>query len=300
MTRVLAFGNATVDIIQRIARFPAKGETLLAEGLLRCPGGKGLNQAVAAARAGASTTLVAPIGRDGDGAFLTRFVDGEADLEATWLTCDAPTDVSIVWVDRGGENMIVSSAGCACSTTVDQARVHCAALNQGDILLMQGNLSADVTRVAAETARQKGAMTMLNTAPITWDMGPILPLFHVVVANEVEAAFLTGGTGESAPPRLIERGARTVVVTLGARGALLAGPEGCVRIAAPEVQARDTAGAGDVLVGTLAGVLAQGARLSAATEIAVHAAALSVTRAGTTASFPSREELSELNMRIRN
>jgi ribokinase len=293
MSRVLALGNATLDVIQRVERLPAPGETVLAQTTARCAGGKGLNQAVAAARTGAGTLLVAPVGRDADAAFIANSVKDEAGLTVNWLACDAPTDLSTIWVATGGENIIVSSAACAHSVTPGQARSLCGTLATGDVLLMQGNLLADVTRTAAQAALARGAKRVLNTAPIAWDMREILGLFDIVIANEGEAALLTAGS-PSAAASLHASGVRTAIITLGARGALILDDGTETMIDAPLVTAIDTAGAGDVFVGTLAGLLANGLALSMAVTIAVAAASLSVTRPNTTPSFPSRAEIAAL------
>jgi ribokinase len=297
MSRVLVLGNATLDLIQRVERLPAPGETLLASHIARCAGGKGLNQALAAARTGAPTRLVAPIGKDADAAFLAGSVKDEIGLDANWLACDAPTDISTIWVASSGENVIVSSAECARSVTPDQARGLCGTLAAGDVLLMQGNLSADATRAAAETAKARGATRVLNTAPIAWDMRPVLGLFDIVIANEGEAAQLTAGSA-SAAVSLRAAGVRTAIITLGARGALIAEDGTETMIDAPRAAAVDTSGAGDVFVGTLAGLLANGVALSNAVSIAVAAASLSVTRPNTTPSFPSRAEIAALVQRV--
>lgn len=296
MSRVLVLGNATLDLIQRVERLPAPGETLLASHIARCAGGKGLNQAVAAARTGAPTKLVAPIGKDADGAFVAASIKDEAGLDADWLIGDAPTDISTIWVAAGGENVIVSSAECARSVTPDQARNFCGTLAAGDVLLMQGNLSADTTRAAAETAKARGAVRVLNTAPIAWDMAPLLNLFDIVIANEGEAAQLTAGSASAAALRAA--GVRTAIITLGARGALIAGDTIETMIDAPRVAAVDTSGAGDAFVGTLAGLVAKGVALPKAVTIAVAAASLSVTRPNTTPSFPSRDEVAALVQRL--
>jgi len=286
MNRVLVLGNATLDVIQRVDRLPAPGETVLASSTVRCAGGKGLNQAVAAARTGAATLLVAPIGKDADAEFIAGSLKDEAELNLNWLACDAPTDLSSIWVTSGGENVIVSSAGCAHSMTPDQARQLCGALAPDDVLLMQGNLSQEVTRAAAQAAQARGAIRILNTAPIAWDMREVLGLFDIVIANEGEAAQLTAGTPST--------GARTLIITLGARGALIV--EGGIEtaIGAPRVTAVDTSGAGDVFVGTLAGLKASGARIVDAVGAAIGAASLSVTRPNTTPSFPSRAEVAAI------
>jgi ribokinase len=170
-------------------------------------------------------------------------------------------------------------------------------LSAGDVLLMQGNLSADATRIAAQTARARGAKCVLNTAPIAWDMREILGLFDIVVANEGEAAQLAAGSA-SAAESFHASGVRTAVITLGARGALILLDGTETMIDAPLVTAIDTAGAGDVFVGTLAGLLANDASLSGAVTIAVAAASLSVTRPNTTPSFPSREEIAAIAQRV--
>jgi ribokinase len=293
MSRVVVLGNATLDVIQRVERLPAPGETVLALSTARCAGGKGLNQAVAASRTGAQTQLVAPIGRDTEAAFIASSVKDEIGLAVNWLICEAPTDLSTIWVATGGENVIVSSADCARSVTPDQARSLCGTLAAGDVLLMQGNLTADVTRAAAQTAQARGAKCVLNTAPIAWDMRGILGLFDIVIANEGEAALLTAGSSSFAAA-LHAEGVRTAIITLGVRGALILDEGVETTIDAPRVSAIDTAGAGDVFVGTLTGLLANGASLSKAVTIAVTAASLSVTRPNTAPSFPSRAEIAAL------
>jgi ribokinase len=293
MSRVFVLGNATVDQVHSVERLPAPGETVLARNIARCAGGKGLNQAVAAARTGAHVTLAAPAGRDADAALLAESLVGETGLETLWLAKDAPTDLSSIWVAEGGENVIVSSAGCARSVTPDEAIRLCGTLASGDFLLMQGNLSAQATLAAAESAKARGAFCVLNTAPIAWDMHALLGLCDIVVANAGEAAILTAGA-EDVGMALRAHGAGTAIVTLGPKGALIAGKDGQLTIAAPIVAAVDTAGAGDVFAGTLVGLLATGHPLGLATQTAVAAASLSVTRRNTTPSFPTRGEIATL------
>ena len=191
MNRVFVLGNATVDIVQQVDNFPHPGETVLAGKSLRCAGGKGLNQAVAAARTGANVTLVAPVGRDSDSAFLAESVAGEEGLRVDWLACPAGTDLSVIWINGSGENVIVSSADCARWLQPDQVRDLCRVLQPGDYLVLQGNLSLVATRAAAEVARACGARTILNTAPIAWDMATVMRLADILIANEGEAGVLS-------------------------------------------------------------------------------------------------------------
>ena len=293
MSRVLVLGNATVDVIQRVERLPLPGETVLALGMERCAGGKGLNQALAAARTGARTTLAAPVGTDRDAAFLAQSIAHEPDLSTKWVTCSATTDLSVIWVARDGENVIVSSADCARSVTPAQASTLCSSLVPGDVLLMQGNLSAAATIAAAQVAAERGATRILNTAPIAWEMQPALGLFGIVVANSGEARVLSKGAGDVGSA-MRGFGVPVTIVTLGSKGALITADGFETKIDAPQVTAVDTTGAGDVFVGTLAGLLANGCVLQEAASVAVAAASLSVTRSKTTPSFPTRDELATL------
>lgn len=293
MSRVLVLGNATVDVIQRVERLPLPGETVLALGMERCAGGKGLNQALAAARTGARTTLAAPVGTDRDAAFLAQSIAHEPDLSTKWVTCSATTDLSVIWVARDGENVIVSSADCARSVTPAQASTLCSSLVPGDVLLMQGNLSAAATIAAAQIAAERGATRILNTAPIAWEMQPALGLFGIVVANAGEARVLSKGAGDVGSA-MRGFGVPVTIVTLGSKGALITADGFETKIDAPQVTAVDTTGAGDVFAGTLAGLLANGCVLQEAASVAVAAASLSVTRSKTTPSFPTRDELATL------
>ena len=296
MTQVLVIGNATVDVVQRVERFPLPGETLLCSAMLVCAGGKGLNQAVAAARTGVPTRLHAPVGADAHGDLLVRAVAAEAGLQADWLVVAPPTDISTIWIDAAGENMIVSAATAAAAMAPSHAVAACASLGAGDVLLVQGNLSQATTAAAIAQARMRGALTVLNCAPMRPWMAALLAGVDVLVANQVEAAQLVGGEGGADDPEvaLLRAGARAVVVSRGRDGAVLATDRSRWRAAAPAVAAIDSAGAGDVLTGTLAGLLAQGSTLESALRVAVAAASLSVTRPGTTPSFPSRDEVAAL------
>ena len=295
MTRVVVIGNATVDVIQRVERFPLPGETLLCGAMVVCAGGKGLNQAIASARTGAPTRLCAPVAADANGDLLVHAVAAEAGLDADWLAAPLPTDISTIWIDAQGENMIVSAAAAAGAMEPTDVTAACAALVASDVLLVQGNLSQSTTAVAIEQARAKGARIVLNTAPIQPWMVALLDGIDVVVANAVEVAQLAGSQDEP-EVALLRAGARAVVVSRGSVGAVLATDHSRSLIAAPAVAAVDTAGAGDVLTGTLAGLLAQGVEIAAAVDVAVAAASLSVTRSGTTPSFPSRAEIAALRV----
>jgi ribokinase len=293
MTQVVVVGNATVDVIQRVERFARTGETLLCSAMVVCAGGKGLNQAVAAARTGAPTQLHAPVAADAHGELLARAVAAEPGLQAHWLIVLAPTDISTIWIDTAGDNMIVSAAAAAAAMDSAYAAAACESLGIGDVLLVQGNLSQEATEAAIERAHARGALVVLNTAPIRSWMAGLLAKVDVVIANAVEAAELSGGSAEP-EAALLREGARAAVISLGGDGAVLATKTGRLQVAAPIVTALDTSGAGDVLAGTIAGLLARGITLEAALQVAVAAASISVTQPGTTPSFPSRDAVAAL------
>ena len=303
MRRVLVLGNATIDIVLEVDRLPAPGETLLAGGILRCAGGKGLNQAIAAARAGSSaqvrTSLIASIGDDADAAYLRSVVEREAcGLTAQWLVTDLPTDVSTIWVAPSGQNTIVSSAACARALPPSQVPELLVSLAPGDLLLLQGNLTAPTSLAAMRRGRASGAQIVLNTAPIDWDMREAVALADVVIANEPEALALTGAEADAAVRALQAFGPAVAVLTRGEHGALVAEGQNVTAIPAPKVVAVDAAGAGDVMVGALAAELAARRPVTEAVALAVAAASLSVTRRGTVPSFPTSSEIESLRARI--
>ncbi|UZF95008.1 PfkB family carbohydrate kinase [Bosea sp. NBC_00550] len=293
MNRVLVIGNATVDLILSVAELPAPGETVLADQAFRCPGGKGLNQALAASRLGVSTTLVASIGDDQDGRFLDAALAGEL-LAVEWVASTHPTDLSIVSIAASGENAIVSTAASARSLAPESAEAAASTLGPGDVLLLQGNLGEATTHAAHRAARAAGARTIFNTAPIAWDQRELASQVDIVVANAGEVERLTSLRNEAAALRLIEAGAGTVIVTRGAYHAILADRSGVRLFPIGPVGVVDTSGAGDVTVGILAAGLVCGLAIDKALDVALTAASLSVTRHGTSASFPTAAELSQL------
>lgn len=296
MGRVVVFGNASLDIVLSLRAFPEPGETVLARAAMTCAGGKGLNQAVAAARTGASVHLIAALGRDAAATTVRAAVAQEAGLAARFLVRDLPTDVSTIWVDASGENVIASANLAAHSLRPADAAAELDDIRSDDWLLLQGNLERDATEAAMRAAHSAGARVILNSAPMQPWIRDLLPGIDVLVANEVEARQIAGRDGAAAEA-LLEAGAGTVIVTRGAAGASRRSPEGATEIAAPMVTCVDASGAGDVFVGTLSGLVSQGVDTMESVACAVSAASLSVTRRGTTPSFPSRAEIEALRVR---
>jgi ribokinase len=294
---ILVLGNATVDLSYKVERLPVPGETLLARSKLVDAGGKGLNQAVVAHRAGAAVRFCASVGEDDAAEVILRHVAAEGLSAACLWRHAGPTDESLIFVASSGENAIVSTADAARSLPPTAARAALEGLTEGDTLLMQGNLGRPTTLAGLEAARAAGLGTLLNPAPIAFDYAGLWPLIDVAILNEVEAKLLGGSEHvDSAAVRLLAAGSRWVVVTLGAAGARLYDASGMTPVPAPAVTPVDTTGAGDVVCGVLTAGLSQGMAMRAAIGWAVAAASLSVTRRGTGAAFPTRAELAELRV----
>lgn len=289
-------GNACIDTMFRVGRLPAAGETLNAVSYADGLGGKGANQAVAAARTGAEVTFWTALGKDREGTWIRSRLNGElSDLEVSEF--ELPSDRSTIVVDRGGENFIVS--GVACSEAFDPVAQTALVrwIAPGDILVCQGNLCAAATDASLRAAKENGARTVLNASPIDAASVPDLGLAEFLVVNQPEAKTLTGRDDMiAAAGALIAKGAGTVVITLGAAGCLVLGPgqEEPLRLPAPQVEALDTSGAGDVFCGCLAGGLSRGMSVTSALELALAAAAIAVTRPGTLISCPSASEMAVL------
>jgi ribokinase len=278
-----------------LARFPLPGETLLTDRLVRDVGGKGANQAVAAARAGIEVIFCSAVGIDDDGRMMREHLHGEGVDVAHVRQFDGPSDVSIIYVVEGGENSIVSTHAAAGSLAAEDVDAVLGRASAGDVVLMQGNLERGLTEYALQQARAAGLRTVLNPAPIHYPYDAFWSFVDCAVLNEVEIEALTGSRKvEAGAERLLAQGVRDVIATLGPVGAEWISDEGLRRFSAETVEALDTTGAGDVFCGVLAALMALGLPLETAIAVGVDAATLSVTRLGTQATFPSRQELHAL------
>jgi ribokinase len=296
MSRVAVVGSINMDLVVRAPRFPAGGETILGHGFGTIPGGKGANQAVAARRLGADVAMIGRVGGDPFGAALRQNLAREG-IGTDGVVSDPAraTGVALITVEDGGENTIIVVPGANGALTradLDAAR---ALLTGAAILLMQLEIPLDVVEGAAEQARAAGVTVLLNAAPAQPLPPRLLACVDYLVVNESEARLLAGADAagpEDAARALRALGARHVVVTLGAAGAMLLGPDGGV-VTAPgfRVQAVDTTAAGDGFVGAFAVALAAGRSGRDALRWGNAAGALAVTREGAQPSLPSRAEL---------
>jgi ribokinase len=290
-------GNVCIDTTFRLARFPLPGETVNAASVSDGLGGKGANQAVAAARTGAPVRLWTAVGRD-ETARRIRDALAAAGLDLAGLADLAePSDRSSILVDAAGENLIVSAVPCASAFDpfADTDLGH--EIAAGDIVVLQGNLAPSVTCACLAAAKARGATTLVNASPLPGDGGMDLENIDILVVNAVEAKALSGCAGAEAGLRaLLARGPRHVLLTQGGDGVLYADaarPD-LVRITVPAVTVVDTAGAGDVFCGIVAGTVALGDSIESAARLAVQAASLAVTRPGTLSSCPSAAEIAAL------
>lgn len=289
---VIVIGNCTLDLAFHLTRFPMPGETLLTDSLVRDVGGKGANQAVAAARTGSDVIFCSAVGSDDDGRRMSEHLRGEGVDVAHIKQFEGPSDVSIIYVIEGGENSIVSTHAAARSLQQGDVDAVLDGGTDGDVVLMQGNLDRELTRYALQQAHDRGLRTILNPAPIHYPYDGLWPFVDCAVLNEVEIESLTGSRDtEAGAERLLRDGVRHVIATLGPIGAKWITEDGVKGFDADAVEAIDTTGAGDVFCGVLAASIALGHQFDTAIAVGVDAATLSVTRPGTQAAFPSREEL---------
>jgi ribokinase len=297
MSRVIVVGSLNMDLIVRAPRRPAVGETVMGEDFRILPGGKGLNQAVAAARLGAETHMVGRVGDDDFGRRFLDFLDQEhIDRADVRVTPGVATGVGIVTV-VAGDNAIVVAPGANMQMTAEE--VADLPIRRGDICLGQFEVPTAATEAAFRHAHRAGAFTVLNAAPAQPPPPTLLDVVDMLVVNESELAAISGATiDEHSSPAEIAAAARTlvhdgrvVIATLGARGALAVDRDGAHEIAGRKVTVVDTTGAGDCFVGALAAMLAAGIDRMTALDRANAAATLSVQRAGAAPSMPTLAEL---------
>jgi ribokinase len=288
-----------MDLIARAPRIPQAGETILGGDFYTAPGGKGANQAVAAARLGAQVSMVGRVGRDAFAqTLLASLTAAGVDHHHVIQDAQAATGVALIVVDDGGQNSIVVAPGANARLSpadVDAAR---AAIAAADVLLLQLESPLEAVARAAELAHAHGVTVILNPAPACDLPAEMLAQVDVLVPNESETAILTGlpagSKVEVQATALLELGVGAALLTLGERGALLAQPEGIEHVPAFRVTPVDTTAAGDAFVGGFAAALAEGRSPVEAVRWGCAAGALATTKLGAQPSLPTRQEVEAL------
>ncbi|NWF90078.1 MAG: ribokinase [Ignavibacteriaceae bacterium] len=302
-SKVVVVGSYNTDLTIKTERIPRPGETIIGGVFSEGGGGKGANQAVAAARAGANVSFIARVGNDALGNLgVQRLTDEGINTNFIYKDNDSATGVAFIVVDERGENSIVVASGANAklsSADIDEAHDE---ISSADVLLVQLESPIDAIYSAIRKAHSKGAMVILNPAPAQSLSSKILNDIDVITPNKVEAEMITGikASDEESlraiAQKFFESGVKIVIITLGSKGMFVGSTEGMKLIPAYKVCPVDSTGAGDIFSGALAAFLAEGISMEIAVKMAAASASISVTRLGAQRSAPNRKEIEDFLM----
>ncbi len=295
---ILVIGSSNTDMVIKTTHLPAPGETILGGEFLMTPGGKGANQAVAAARLGAAVTFICKTGSDIFGKQAKELFAKEG-IDTSFIFEDPkePSGIALINVDANGENTIAVASGANQYLNVQDILQASQCIEKANIILMQLETPLETVEYVSSVAASLGKKIILNPAPVCTLSNELLQNISIITPNETEASMLTGikvtdeVTARDAAIYLHEKGIATVIITLGAKGALLFDENVFSIVKVPEVKAIDTTAAGDIFNGALAVALSENKIMIDAVEFACKAASVSVTRMGAQASAPHRNEL---------
>jgi ribokinase len=298
MSRIIVIGSSNTDMVIKSKKLPGPGETIIGGTFLMNPGGKGANQAVAAARLNGKVTFVAKTGNDIFGSEAKQLFDNE-NIDTRFLIRDNdnPSGVALINVDENGENSIVVASGSNGTLSAYDIHDEVFKTTNEDIFLMQLEIPVGTVEYVAQKAAGNGSRVILNPAPAKQLSSEILSCLYMIIPNETEAEILTGIkvtdalSAEKAAGKLFNRGVKNVVITMGGSGAFLFTAGYSKMITVVPVKAIDSTAAGDVFCGALAVALSEGKNNEEAIIFANKAAAISVTRMGAQASAPYRKEI---------
>ncbi|GAB2800685.1 ribokinase [Actinoallomurus bryophytorum] len=284
---LLVVGSVNADLVVRVDRRPAAGETVLGSDLEIHPGGKGANQAVAAARLGGGVAFLGRAGTDGNGDLVRDALRGDGVDIGHLVTTSAPTGVALITLGPDGDNSIIVSPGANSRVSADDVASAGALFSAAAVVSLQLEIPLPTVTAAARAAAGAGARVVFNLSPAAEVPDELLAYCDPLVVNEHEAEFL----GDPRPEGLLARGPRSVVITRGADGAIVADRSGVTEVPSPRVEVVDTTGAGDAFTGALSLRLARGDDLATAARLAARVGAAAVTRPGAQSSFPSTGDL---------
>jgi ribokinase len=294
MPDILVIGSLNADLVVKSPRFPQPGETISGEDLQIIPGGKGANQAVAAARQGTSVTMIGRVGNDSFGPFLVDSLKSDQ-VDITHISKDeSATGTAIIVVDSNGQNSIVLSAGANGKVSPKNVDAFQA---DAKILLLQLEIPLDTVTYSAKWGKQKGLTVILNPAPARELPDELIENIDYITPNETELSLLTGlevkdaSSAQEAAKALLKRGAKNVIVTLGSKGALLITGSNITQIDSYKVDVTDTTAAGDSFIGGFASALIRNTELEEAVKYGNACGALAVTKFGAQPSLPTKLEV---------
>ena len=295
---IIVVGSSNTDMVIKADHLPLPGETILGGKFFMNPGGKGANQAVAAARLGGNVTFITKTGNDIFGKQSVQLLEEEG-IDTSLIIADPlnPSGVAMITVDKKGENCIVVASGSNAELTPINLYNAKEKIEAAYIVLMQLEIPVATVEHVITVAAAANVKVVLNPAPVCALSDDLLQYVSIITPNETEAQMLTGivitddESVKKAAQILYEKGIETVIITLGPRGAMVLNKEDCVIIQAPKVVAVDTTAAGDVFNGALVVSLSEGNDILTATAFACKAAAISVTRMGAQTSAPYKNEL---------
>ncbi|WP_242457731.1 ribokinase [Pedobacter sp. BS3] len=295
---VLVVGSSNTDMVIKADHLPAAGETILGGTFFMNPGGKGANQAVAAARLGGNVTFICKTGNDIFGRQSVQLFEDEG-INTSYLLSDSknPSGVALITVDKDAENCIVVASGANAALNAGDLQKAQAVIEQAAIVLMQLEIPLETVQYVASTAAEKSVKVVLNPAPACELPDDLLRKISIITPNKTEAEMLSGvqvndmESAKKAARIICDKGVKTVIITLGQNGALVLHEDEFTHVPAVKVEAVDTTAAGDVFNGALVVALSQNKSMLEAVAFACNASAISVTRLGAQSSAPYKREL---------
>ena len=296
--KILVVGSSNTDMVIQTQHLPRPGETVIGGTFFMNPGGKGANQAVAIARLGGVVSFICKTGSDVFGRQAQQLFEKE-EIDTSYIFSDKknPSGVALITVDENAENSILVASGSNANLSPVDIKQAEEALNRADIIVMQLEIPLETVSFTAEMAIKKNKKIILNPAPAQNLPKDLLEKLYIITPNETEAELLAGikitdeDSAKKAAKKISSFGVKNVVITLGAKGALIYAEDKYEMIPAWKVKAKDTTAAGDVFNGALTVALAEGRNLKNAVQFACKASAISVTRIGAQSSAPYRNEV---------
>lgn len=299
INKIVVIGSCNTDMVITTDRLPKPGETVLGGNFKMFSGGKGANQAVAAARLGGNVSFIANLGDDLFGKQLIEQYKKEGiDTRYVFSDINSPTGVALITVDENGENSIAVASGANAALRPDNIEKAIDIIESTDILLMQLEIPLQTVEYAARLAHAKGAKVILNPAPATSLSNELLKSLYAIIPNQIEAEILSGIriadsiSARKATDIIAAKGVDKVIITLGERGVFVKDKTNYYKIPAHKVKVIDTTAAGDTFCGAVCVALSEGMPVYEAAEMANKAASIAVSRQGAQSSIPFREEVS--------